>query len=81
MPVLFVGHGSPMNALEDNEWIRAWQAVGASLPKPRAILSISAHWLTEGTRVHVAPHPYVVCKKAPHDHRGALPVSLHICWP
>jgi len=46
MPVLFVGHGSPMNAITDNDWTRAWREIGSSLPKPKAILSISAHWLT-----------------------------------
>ncbi|MES2940330.1 MAG: 4,5-DOPA dioxygenase extradiol [Pseudomonadota bacterium] len=52
MPVLFLGHGSPMNAIEDNTWRRSWQALGAefgkSLPQPQLILCISAHWLTEG---------------------------------
>jgi 4,5-DOPA dioxygenase extradiol len=52
MPVLFLGHGSPMNAIEDNEYRRSWQALGAefgqNLPKPRLILCISAHWLTQG---------------------------------
>lgn len=52
MPVLFLGHGSPMNAIEDNEYRRSWQALGAEFglkwPKPQLILSISAHWLTEG---------------------------------
>jgi 4,5-DOPA dioxygenase extradiol len=49
MPVLFVGHGSPMNAIEDNQWSRAFRALGASLPRPKAILSISAHWFLPGT--------------------------------
>lgn len=52
MPVLFLGHGSPMNAIEDNVFRQSWQALGAefgkSLPRPRLILCISAHWLTEG---------------------------------
>ena len=52
MPVLFVGHGSPMNAIEDNEYRRSWQTLGAGfgakLPRPQLILCISAHWLTEG---------------------------------
>lgn len=52
MPVLFVGHGSPMNAIEDNNWRRSWQAVGAELlaraVQPQLILCISAHWLTRG---------------------------------
>ncbi|HXE21088.1 MAG TPA: 4,5-DOPA dioxygenase extradiol [Rhodoferax sp.] len=52
MPVLFVGHGSPMNAIEDNEYRRSWQALGAqfggTMPRPRLILCISAHWLSTG---------------------------------
>lgn len=52
MPVLFVGHGSPMNAIEDNAYRRSWQALGAQFgsrwPRPQAILCISAHWLTQG---------------------------------
>lgn len=52
MPVLFLGHGSPMNAIEDNEYRRSWQALGAqfgaALPRPQLILCISAHWLTRG---------------------------------
>ncbi|MBS0316943.1 MAG: 4,5-DOPA dioxygenase extradiol [Proteobacteria bacterium] len=52
LPVLFIGHGSPMNAIEDNEYRRSWQALGAQFgtrwPRPRAILCISAHWLTQG---------------------------------
>lgn len=51
MPVLFVGHGSPMNAIEDNKFVREWQALAEKLPKPKAILSISAHWYTKGTKV------------------------------
>jgi 4,5-DOPA dioxygenase extradiol len=54
MPVLFIGHGSPMNAIEDNDFRRSWQALGAefgkSLPKPSLVLCVSAHWLTEGWR-------------------------------
>jgi 4,5-DOPA dioxygenase extradiol len=49
MPVLFVGHGSPMNAVEDNEWSRGLRALAGLLPRPRAILSISAHWYVFGT--------------------------------
>ena len=52
MPVLFLGHGSPMNAIEDNEYRRSWQALGTQfgkqLPQPQLILCISAHWLTQG---------------------------------
>lgn len=57
MPALFVGHGSPMNAIEDNVFSREWTAVGNTLPAPRAILCISAHWETVGTRVTAMPQP------------------------
>jgi 4,5-DOPA dioxygenase extradiol len=60
MPVLFVGHGSPMNAIEDNDFSRAWLAVGQALPRPRAILCISAHWETEGPWVTAMPHPRLI---------------------
>ncbi|MDM1098177.1 4,5-DOPA dioxygenase extradiol [Myroides odoratimimus] len=51
IPVLFVGHGSPMNAVEDNEFSQYWKKLGKQLPKPEAILVVSAHWLTKGTLV------------------------------
>lgn len=51
MPALFVGHGSPMNAIEENEFTQNWKRITEEFPKPEAILSISAHWYTEGTRV------------------------------
>lgn len=57
MPTLFVGHGSPMNAIEDNPYSRAWSALGQSLEKPKAILSISAHWFTRGTKINNEPFP------------------------
>ena len=44
MPILFIGHGSPMNAIEDNEFSKKWNELGKTLPKPNAILCISAHW-------------------------------------
>ncbi|MBU4438758.1 MAG: hypothetical protein KJ779_04240 [Firmicutes bacterium] len=52
MPVLFVGHGSPMNAIENNEYTRGWEEIAAKIPKPKAILSISAHWYTNGTKTN-----------------------------
>jgi 4,5-DOPA dioxygenase extradiol len=48
MPVIFIGHGNPMNAIEENEYSLAWKKLGEELPKPKAILCISAHWLTRG---------------------------------
>jgi len=51
MPVLFIGHGSPMNAIEENEFTQVWKKIAEKIPQPKAILSISAHWYTEGTRI------------------------------
>lgn len=51
MPVLFVGHGSPMNAIENNEFTRGWAQLAKEIPRPEAILAISAHWYTHGTRI------------------------------
>lgn len=49
MPVIFVGHGSPMNAIEDNEFTKTWEELGRSLVKPAGIVVISAHWYTKGS--------------------------------
>ncbi|MCX6017803.1 MAG: 4,5-DOPA dioxygenase extradiol [Chloroflexi bacterium] len=65
MPVLFVGHGSPMNAIEDNDVVRMWGRVGSEIPKPRAILCVSAHWETRGTRVTAMEKPRTI-----HDFGG-----------
>ncbi len=71
MPVLFVGHGSPMNAIEDNESSRGWRAIAATLPRPKAILCISAHWETWGTEVTAMPKPRTI-----HDF-GGFPRPLY----
>jgi len=71
MPALFVGHGSPMNAIEDNAFARGWNKIGRALPRPAATLAISAHWLTEGTFVHVAKKPKTI-----HDFWG-FPKALY----
>ena len=65
MPVLFVGHGSPMNAIEDNAWSRAFAELGGLLPKPSAILSVSAHWFVRGTYLTGNPSPSTI-----HDFGG-----------
>lgn len=60
MPALFVGHGSPMNAIEDNEYTENWAKVAGQIPKPEAILSVSAHWYTHGTKITDVPYPKMV---------------------
>ena len=57
MPVLFIGHGSPMNIVSDNGYTRSLRELGRGLPRPRAILVISAHWLTRGTFVTCQDRP------------------------
>lgn len=65
MPAAFVGHGSPMNTLETNRFTQAWQELGRSMPRPRAILAISAHWYINGSAVTAMPAPRVI-----HDFYG-----------
>lgn len=65
MPAAFIGHGSPMNTLEDNRFTAAWRALGRSLPRPRAILCISAHWFIHGSAVTAMERPRVI-----HDFYG-----------
>jgi len=65
MPVLFIGHGSPMNAIEDNEFSRGWREAAKTLPRPKAILCISAHWETWGTLVTAMERPKTI-----HDFTG-----------
>jgi 4,5-DOPA dioxygenase extradiol len=60
MPLLFVGHGSPMNAVEDNEFSRAWIAAGSALPAPKAILCVSAHWESRGTQITAMEKPRTI---------------------
>lgn len=72
MPVLFIGHGSPMHAIEDSGFARAWAEMGASLPPPAAILVVSAHWMTRGASlVHIGAKPRTI-----HDF-GGFPRALH----
>ncbi len=75
-PVLFVGHGSPMNALDDNEYTRNWTAVAAKISKPRAILSISAHWYTHGSRINDTLQPQMI-----YDMYGFPPELYRLTYP
>jgi 4,5-DOPA dioxygenase extradiol len=70
MPVLFVGHGSPMNAIEDNEFSQRWRKMGQELPTPKAVLVVSAHWLTRGTHITAMNNPRTI-----HDF-GGFPKQL-----
>jgi 4,5-DOPA dioxygenase extradiol len=60
MPVLFVGHGSPMNAIEDNEYTLNWSKIAEEIPRPKAILSVSAHWYTKDSRVNDQGKPRMI---------------------
>ena len=70
MPVLFLGHGSPMNAIEENEFVAGFREVSNGIPKPQAILCVSAHWETKGTFVTAMDMPPTI-----HDF-GGFPKAL-----
>lgn len=60
MPIVFIGHGSPMNAIEDNEFTNKWVEIFRSISKPKGILAISAHWYTRGTRITTVKEPKMI---------------------
>ena len=60
MPMIFAGHGSPMNAIEDNRYTRGWKEMGKKIPRPESIVSISAHWYTQGTKIMNEEKPKTV---------------------
>lgn len=70
MPALFLGHGSPMNVLEENVFTETWRQLGQQLPRPKGIIAVSAHWYTQGIAVTAMEHPRTI-----HDF-GGFPQAL-----